>query len=495
MRYVLVFDLGTGSVKASIISENADVVKSVVITYKTDYRDGGIREQRPMDWYNGITTSVNELLSDFTDRKNIVSIALSGHSLGVVAVDDQGNLLAETTPIWSDARAIKQAERFFQKVDYRQWYETTGNGFPSYLYSIFKIMWYQENDPELYDRTAVFLGTKDYINACLTGRLCTDASYASGSGVYDLSAHTYREDYLKAAGVDISKLPEICKSHEIIGTLKPYLAREWGLNDSVAVVAGGVDNACMTLGAGCISPGSAYVSLGSSAWIAACAEYPAVDFEKKIYTWEHCVEGAYIPSAGIFSCGTSLDWVKNAMFPDLNMRELDELAATAPIGANGVMFCPVLSGGSGVDVSENMSGGFTGIELKNTRADIARATLEGIAWELKLAVQTLECNMEIKEPLRAVGGGAQSRIWLNIYSNILDKDIRGGAVLRDTATLGAAGLAFYGCGVWENYEKICSAQANGTCVDKDPELVIQYQKEQKRFDLFCHQCADYKGIL
>ena len=494
MKYVLVFDIGTSSVKASIITENADILKSTVVTYKTEYRDGGLREQKPADWYHGIMTTARELLHDFVNRENIVAISLSGHSLGVVAVDEKGELLVETTPIWSDARATKQAERFFQTVDYRQWYETTGNGFPPHLYAVFKMMWYRENEPDLYDRTAVFLGTKDYINACLTGRLCTDASYASGSGVYDLSAHTYCEDYVQAAGLHVTKFPQICKSDEIIGTLKPSLAHELGLRESVAVVAGGVDNACMTLGAGCISDGSAYISLGSSAWIAACADYPTVDFEKKIYTWEHCVEGMYIPSSGIFSCGTSLDWVKNTMFPDLTMREMDELAATAPIGANGVVFCPVLSGGSSVDVSENMCGGFMGIELKHTRADIARATLEGIAWDLQLAVQALEGHMAVHEPLCAVGGGAQSRIWLNMYANMIDKNIQSGAILRDTATLGAAGLAFHGCGVWADYEKIRTVQSSGNYVEKDPELVLQYGERKKSFDLFCRYSAEFNSL-
>lgn len=491
MKYALVFDLGTGSVKASLVSEDAKIMKSHVVTYETKYGDGGIREQRPTDWFEGIREATAILLKDFHEKSSVVAIALSGHSLGVIAVDEKGNLLSETTPIWSDARATEQAEQFFQKVDYRQWYETTGNGFPPHLYSVFKIMWYREKMPELYDQTAVFLGSKDYINACLTGQLCTDQSYASGSGVYDLSRHAYREDYIDAAGLDASKFPVILRSDEVVGTLKPSLAQAFGLSESVVVVAGGVDNACMTLGAGCITNGSAYISLGSSAWIAVCADHPVVDFEKKIYTWEHCVDDMYIPSSGIFSCGTALEWVKNRMFPDLSLPEFDRLAATSPLGANGVTFCPVLSGGSSVDVSDKMKGSFMGLELGSTRADIARGTLEGIAWDLLLAVEALESRLDICEPICAVGGGAKSEIWLNMYANILDKNIRSGAVLRDTAALGAAGLAFRGCGLWTGYEKIVEAQKNGTLFMKDVDTAWQYRKMRSRFELLCQQCADY----
>lgn len=493
MKYALVFDLGTGSVKAALFDEQASVIKSEVIPYPTEYRDGGFREQKPEEWFAGICTAVRRLLEGFAYRSDIAAIALSGHSLGVVAVDEEGNLLAEKTPIWSDSRAEKQAECFFSSVDYRSWYETTGNGFPPHLYSVFKIMWYREHCPELYEKTAVFLGSKDYINACLTGRLCTDRSYASGSGVYDLSAHRYREDYTRAAGLDVSKFPEILPSDAVIGTLKPALAEAWGLSESVVVAAGGVDNACMTLGAGCIANGDAYVSLGSSAWIAACADHPAVDFDKKIYTWEHCVEGMYIPSSGIFSCGTALEWVKNMMFPDLSVKEFDALAKTAPIGANGVTFCPVLSGGSSVDVSDKMKGAFMGLDLGCTRADIARGTLEGIAWDLLLAVEALESLLAVHEPICAVGGGAKSGIWLNMFANILDKDIRSGAVLRDTAALGAAGLAFHSCGIWTGYDKIVKAQENGTLVEKDVAAVQMYRKIRHRFQLLCQQCADHNA--
>lgn len=489
MKYALVFDLGTGSVKAALFDEQASVIKSETIPYPTEYHDGGFREQKPEEWFAGICTAVQRLLEGFAYRSDIAAIALSGHSLGVVAVDEEGNLLAEKTPIWSDSRAEKQAESFFSSVDYRSWYETTGNGFPPHLYSVFKIMWYRENCPELYEKTAAFLGSKDYINACLTGRLCTDSSYASGSGVYDLAAHRYREDYIRAAGLDVSKFPEILPSDAVIGTLKPALAEAWGLSESVVVAAGGVDNACMTLGAGCIENGEAYVSLGSSAWIAACADRPAVDFEKKIYTWEHCIDGMYIPSSGIFSSGTALDWVKNSMFPDLSVKEFDQLAATAPIGSNGVVFCPVLSGGSSVDVSDKMKGGFAGLELGSTRADIARGTLEGIVWDLHLAVETLESQLPVQEPLCAVGGGAKSSVWLDIYANILGKDMLGGAVLRNTAALGAAGLAFRSCGVWSGYEKIREAQAGGKLYPKDASAVEQYQSLRNRFTQLCEQCA------
>jgi len=489
MKYALVFDLGTGSVKASLFGENAKSVKSTVVNYQTFYRDGGIREQCPIDWWNAVCKAVPELLEGFEESENITAIALSGHSLGVVAIGENGALLSEYTPIWSDARAEKQAEEFFGKTDYKKWYECTGNGFPAHLYSVFKLIWYKENMPELYHAAKVFIGTKDYINYMLTERLCTDISYASGSGVFSLRDHSYCEDYITLSGIEKSKFPEICASDEIIGTIKPELAEKWGLPKNVCVVAGGVDNACMSLGAGCFEDGDVYVSLGSSAWAAASTAKPIVDFDRKIYTWEHCVKGMYIPSAGIFSSGTALDWIKENFFSSNTYFEIDKMAESVPAGAHGVVFCPVMSGGSGVDAGEKMKGSLSYFDLGNTKEDILRAVLEGIAYDLSLAVDALKAQIPLAEPLTAVGGGSRSDVWLKIYADIFGMNMLGAAAARDAAALGAAALAFVGTGVWNGYGKIKEKQREGRLIVKNAANVDFYKTNKSRFMQVCEQAV------
>ena len=204
-------------------------------------------------------------------------LAISGHSLGAVPVDREGRLLRNTIPIWSDARAQEQARRFFEKVDENEWYLTTGNGFPSALYTVFKIMWYMDNEPDIYRDAFKIIGTKDYINLRLTGVIKTDHSYASGSGVYDLKRNAYHEGYITASGISADKLPDIIPSTAVLGTLTPRAAEETGLGTNVKVVCGGVDNSCMALGAKNVEEGRVYTSLGSSAWIAVSSTEPVLD--------------------------------------------------------------------------------------------------------------------------------------------------------------------------------------------------------------------------
>ncbi len=146
------------------------------------------------------------LLADgAVDPRRIRCIAISGHSLGCVPLDAAGRLLRDTTPIWSDKRPAEQAARFFERVDPTHWYRLTGNGFPAPHYTVFKILWYRDHEPEMFGRIHKVLGTKDYVNYRLTGRLATDYSYASGSGVYDLLGWDYADELLAAAD-----LPRAC---------------------------------------------------------------------------------------------------------------------------------------------------------------------------------------------------------------------------------------------------------------------------------------------
>ena len=151
--------------------------------YDTRYEEGDIHEQRPDDWWEGIVETTKLLLGNTgVSGQEDCRVAISGHSLGVVPIDRDGNLLREYTPIWSDKRAKKEAEAFFKSIPYEQWYMTTGNGFPAECYSLFKIMWYRDHEPDMYERTYKILGSKDYCNFRMTGRCCTDYSYASGCG-------------------------------------------------------------------------------------------------------------------------------------------------------------------------------------------------------------------------------------------------------------------------------------------------------------------------
>lgn len=482
MKYIIAYDLGTGGAKASLYDENGSSYKDCFISYPTYYPESGFHEQRPADWWNAIVDSTRLLLEgQKIDKKQISCLAVSGHSLGALPMSAEGELLAGSVPIWSDSRAKKQAERFFKTIDQNQWYLTTGNGFPAPLYSVFKIMWYMDNMPELYKNTHQFIGTKDYINYRFTGKLCTDFSYASGSGVYDLKKWDYQQDYIKTSGVDSAKFPQVFPSSEIIGNLTGEAAEALGLHTDVQVACGGVDNACMALGAGSIHEGMAYTSLGSSSWIAVSSEQPIVDIHKKPYVFTHCIPNMFVSSTAIFAAGNSFRWLRDTVCRDLlgavePYDEMTKLAAGSSIGANKLFFNPSLAGGSSIDKSPNIKGGFLGLQLGHSQSDLIRATLEGITLNLRIALDVMQEYVTLSKDMLIVGGGGKSEFWRKLFADIYNKNIIQTNVGQDAGSLGAAAVAAVGVGLWSDYSKISQLHIEKSRIAPNIENNAKYEQ-------------------
>ncbi len=506
MKYMIAYDLGTGGTKTSLFDEHGVSQASAFTSCDTHYPQNGWHEQRPEDWWNNVITSTHEMLKKTgVDVSDIVSLAVSGTSLGVIPIGKDGSLLAEYVPIWSDTRAVKQAKKFFEKIDEKQWYLTTGNGFPAHLYGIFKIMWYRDNMPELYQNTASFIGTKDYINYKMTGKLCTDRSYASGSGVYSLQEECYLPCYITASGVDADKLPQVFPSTHVVHTILPDIAKELGLSPNTKVCAGGVDNACMALGAACIANGESYTSLGSSSWIAVSSDKPIVNANKRTYVFAHCVPGQYVSATSIFSAGNSLRWVRDHLCPDLKVEEenggkdsyvaMNELAVTSPAGANKLIFNPSLAGGSGLDKSANVRGCFTGLDLMHTRADIIRATMEGVALNLRMALNVLEENTALSDDMLIVGGGGKSPFWRSLFASIYEKNILETNVGQDAGSLGAAAVAAVGAGLWQDFSPVKQIHQMKNRITPNEKDVAVYRKMLPVFETICDMQSDIGDML
>ncbi len=463
MKYILAYDLGTGGTKASLFNERGESICAQFVSTDTFYPQENFREQRPEDWWKSVCLSTKELIDKAQiDSADIACLAVSGHSLGVVPIGKNKELLAEYTPIWNDARAEAEAQRFFETVDEDSWYLTTGNGFPAPLYSIFKIMWYKENKKDLYEATDKFIGTKDYINYKLTGVLATDHSYASGSGVYNLNERRYQESFIETSKIDREKLPKIYESTEILGCILPEVADKLGLSPKTQVACGGVDNACMALGAACFTNGKGYTSLGTSSWIAVSSDKPIVDTKTHSYVFAHCLPSQYVSANAIFSAGNSFRWVKNELCKDLiDISEksgedvyylMDKEAQKSVLGANKLIFNPSLAGGSGLDKSDKIRGAFVGIDLSHKRSDIIRATLEGICLNLRVAMDALEESAKLSDDMLIVGGGGKSDFWRGLFADIYNKNIIESNIGEDAGSLGAAAVAAVGSGLWKDFD-------------------------------------------
>jgi xylulokinase len=484
---IISFDLGTGGNKASLYTANGECLASSFVAYPTYYPQIGWHEQRPEDWWDAVVESTHKLISaSGVSKDEIAGLGISGHSLGAVPVDNEGILLREHTPIWSDIRSQQEVAEFFKTVDSDQWYMTTGNGFPAACYTIFKVMWYRNHDPRMFDQVYKILGTKDYINFKLTGVFNTDPSYASGTGIYDLKKWSYSRAYMDASGISPDSWPEIVPSTQVLGTIKPEAADEIGLSPDVKVVCGGVDNSCMALGAKNTREGRVYTSLGSSSWIAVSSSDPVLDKKTKPYVFAHVIPGLYTSAVSIFSAGTTFNWIKDHLCQDLIMKAsregkdvyelMNEVAAKAPVGSNKLLFNPSLAGGTSQDPSVNIRGGYIGLDLKHGQPELIRSVMEGIAMNLRLRLDLLRKYTRLDDEILFVGGGAKSRFYLSVFADVFNTRIIKSSIDQDAAALGAAALASVGCGLWSDFSRIDQIHHTQDVVEPQPQNNARYEK-------------------
>lgn len=497
--YIISYDLGTGGVKAALYTETLDTVCKSFIEYPIFFPVPSHLEQRPETWWNAIVLSTKQLLEKTNiPVSDIHALSISGQSLTGIPIDKDGNDLLSQVPIWSDQRAVEEAKLFFNSIDEKYWYLTTGNGFPAPCYTIFKLMWMKKNMPEIFSKTHYILGSKDYINYKMTGKVFTDHSYASGSGGYNLHKHCYEKDFWDAAEIPVELLPPIANSEFIVGKLLPSAARELGLSPDTLVINGGVDNACMALGCTGIQDGASYISLGSSSWIPVTSSKPVLDFATKPYVFAHIEPNMYTSAYSIFSGGSSLRWIRDTLFSDITenaYQTIDLYAKSAPVGANGVFFNPTLAGGTSQDKSIHIQGGFIGLSLSTTRSDLARAVLEGIAMNLKQSMDFLSEQIQLDNTVLICGGGSKSPFWLQLFADILNRNVAKTNIDQDTASLGAAAIAAKSLGIIDSYNIIPSLHKLEASYVPHEQDAILYKKLCVHFNQLSDMLSDFGDTL
>lgn len=500
-KKIIAWDLGTGGNKASLYDEEGNCLASDFTSYNTYYPAHGWHEQRPEDWWNAVVQSTAKLLKrSGVDPEEIIACGISGHSLGTVPIGEDGELLREYTPIWSDGRAIKEADEFFKTYDEKKWYQMTGNGFTAGFYTAFKMMWYRNHEPEMFKKTKKIIGTKDYINFKLTGRICTDPSYASGCGVWDLLKWDYSDELMEAMGFDRDLFPEVIKSTDVVGLMSEEAARCLGLKAGVKVVCGGVDNSCMALGAKAFKEGRAYNSLGSSSWIAVSSTEPLLDVNTRPYVFTHVVPGFYASALCVTAGGTAFRWFRDQLAHEFTAAaketgedEYDYMtreASKSPVGANRLIFNPSLGGGMPMNKSYNLRGSYIGLDLIHTRADVIRATMEGITMGLRSCLDEIRKLTSVGDEMLLVGGGSKSSLWRQIYADIYGMNVVKTNIDQQAAALGAAACAAVGAGIWKDFERIDALHQVEEYVKPIPENMEFYNKEMDLYNRFTDMLCD-----
>ena len=448
---ILVLDAGTSGVKCSLFDERCALVDSTRADYGTDFPRPGWSEQPMEAIWAACRRAVAELLEK-TDSRRIACVGLSGTMNGCIPVDEAGQALHPNI-IHSDSRAVGELDEIRAVIAPEDFYRLTGNRLDNH-YTLPKILWLRKNRPDAYKKARWFLNTKDYLYAQLTGTPgATDYSDASLTIAMDISKGDWARDMLKSLGLDAERMPRILCGHDVSGRVSRETARLTGLLEGTPVAVGGGDGACAARGSGLSEPGSAYACLGSSSWVSQLTDGPVLDEKARVFNYLD-VDGRSCHCCGTIQCGgDALNWaVKNLLGENATIAGAEAMAMTVPPGAEGVYFLPTLMGERTPYWDPNTRGVLWGFSLYHTRAHIARAVYEGIAFALNSCAGVMaECGIPVRS-LMLTGGGAQSRLWPDILAALMGVTARVHSQPGEGTSLGAAIAAGVGMGMF-SYRK------------------------------------------
>ncbi|HEX7588626.1 MAG TPA: xylulokinase [Anaerolineae bacterium] len=459
-RFILAHDLGTTGNKASLFDDEGFLIASTFSGYETVHSQPTWAEQDPNDWWRAVTNATRELLSKSRlAPQDIAVIAFSGQMMGCLPVDVAGNPLRPCI-IWADQRAVAQAAQLAEQIGEERVYRITGHRI-SPTYSASKIMWIRDNEPDLFERVHKFLHVKDFIAYRMTGAFATDRSDASGMNLYNLEGGAWSDEILNTIGLDPRQLPEIHNSTDIIGEITKEAAEQLGLAAGTPVVIGGGDGASAAVGAGAITEGPAYNYIGSSSWISFAATRPIYDPARRIFNWAHMVPNMFAPCGTMQAAGGSYQWLMRQVCWSENREAgessedvyeiMNRRAAESVPGAHGLLFLPYLQGERSPHWNPKARGGFVGLQVTHTRADLIRATLEGISMNLRTILQSfLDANARIDEVI-LIGGGAKGELWRQILADVFGRPTLRPRLLEEATSLGAAIAGGVGVGLFNDF--------------------------------------------
>ncbi|MCD7818511.1 MAG: FGGY-family carbohydrate kinase [Lachnospiraceae bacterium] len=459
-QYLIAHDLGTSGNKASLFSPDGELVASCTVPYEVHFFGENCAEQNPEDWWNAVCTATRKITRNIRPE-TILGLSFSSQMQACVVVDEQGNALRPAM-IWADQRAREQVDELVRAVGFERMYAINGHR-PSASYSIEKLMWIRDHEPEIYEKTWKMLLAKDYIICRLTGEFVTDYSEASGTDVFDLRHLKWSEEILNAAGIDSGKLPELHASTDTIGVLTEGVSLELGLTRKTAVVCGGGDGPCSALGAGSIKNGQMFLSYGTSAWIAGTSDQMFMDSGKTLICFGHVIPGMCMPCGTMQAAGSSYAYIKNALCAEeaklaaekgISVYELmNELLLKSPAGAKGLVFLPYILGERSPRWNPDTSGSFLGIRPEHDKCDYIRAVLEGVAMNLDLIKKAQEEKYEITE-LILTGGGAKGDGTTQILADVLGVTLHRLDHVETSTSVAAAVIAGVGVGVFPDFSVI-----------------------------------------
>ncbi len=463
-RHVLAVDLGTSGVKVALITVEGRVTAWESQPVALHVLPGGGAEQRPDDWWEGLVAAAGRLLrSRPAAAREIAAVCCSTQGEGTVPVGRDGRPLMNAI-LWMDMRGAAALGRQFRGiVNYsgfsvpriRRWIRLTG-GMPSPTGKdpAAHMLLVRDAFPDVYERTYRFLNVLDYLNLRLTGRFVATSDSILTSWLTD-NRHPdrirYHDGLVRGCGIDADKLPEIVRCTEVLGPLTGEAAAALGVPATTPVVAGAIDNTAAAIGSGAVDDFATHLYIGTSSWLATHVPFKKTDLFTGIASVPCAVPGRWLLTALQATAGGNLTFLRdNVLYhrdellseervPDV-YKIFDRMAERVPAGSNGVLYTPWIYGERAPVDDRSLRAGLYNLSLDNTREDIVRAFLEGVALNTRWLMKPVEKFLgRPVTALNLVGGGGESAVWSQIFADTLGVEVR---QVRDAIQANARGAAW-----------------------------------------------------
>ena len=465
MKYVLGIDLGTSGTKTVLFDQEGHGVCSATVEYPMAQPQNGWAEQDPADWWHAAVSTIRTVLEKSgVDKKDVVSLGISGQMHGLVMLDKDGNVLRPSI-IWCDQRTQVECDEIHEKVGKEKLISITAN--PALTgFTLSKIMWVRKHEPEIYAKCRHILLPKDYVRYMLTGDYATEVSDASGMQVLDVPNRCWSKELLGILDIDEALLAKVYESPEVTGHVSGEAAALTGLSVDTLVVGGAGDNAAAAVGTGVVEDGRAFTTIGTSGVVFAHTSKLAIDPLGRVHTFCCAVPGAWHVMGVTQAAGLSLKWYRDtfcqaekdaaAMMGCDPYDLMNQQAAQSPIGANKLLYAPYLMGERTPHLDADCRGLFFGLSAMHTRRDMLRAVMEGVTYALKDCLSVLEGMGATPETMLACGGGGKSPLWRQMLADVFGLPVAT-TVNTEGPALGVAILAGVGAGLYPSVEEACRA--------------------------------------
>ncbi len=461
-KYIVSHDMGTSGDKAILVTVYGDIIDFATQHYPIYHPQPGYAEQDPLDLWNAVCSTTKSVLKKTgIAPEDIVGMTFSSQMQNVIPISEDGKPLMRSMN-WLDGRSadIMREKLWTQPriLGYNifhllKFLRITG-GTPGHTGKdqIGKILWLQAHQPEIFANTKKFLDAKDFIIYQLTGNMVTSVDLAVVWWLLDTrkNCNQWHPGLCKLANIQLEQLPEVRESAAIAGELTEKAAERTGLLPGTPIINGAGDLSAAALGSGAIDAGELHISVGTSGWVAGHFTKRKID----IAHYTGCIGSAYpqkyyLGMAHQETAGVCLEWLKNkVLYHEEQLKEerqvpeiyqvLDQLAEQAGPGAEGLIFTPWMYGERCPLDDDYVRAGLYNIGLNHSREHIIRAVFEGIAFNTRWALETLENLYAKVDQLNIIGGGAKSDIWTQIIADVTNKKINR---VRDPQQAGAKGMA------------------------------------------------------